>query len=559
MIIDKQQMDLAVIEYLSTDFQAIWLIDLEDMKLTSYKVNPDLAIPGSVDTASSLSNYELARKWYVSNFVVEEHKERVDKCSEVSNILKEISTGKTYTVDYRRICKGKVNYNQLVYAKVNREPDRVTHFLMGFRDVDAFKRADIDELTGLFTRKAFIQHAAEVLQKYPDERFDLMLSDIEDFKDINETYGMKTGDEILRRLAKRLTRIMRPDLLVGRYGGDQFAVLIRNADLEEALLEEGERSLDIIPEGFMPDLVVKYGICRNVSHTDPITIACDHAHIALNAIKHKYGQNLAVYDGAIKNEIERQRVLEKDMHAALTNQEFKVYYQPKHDANTGKVVGAEALIRWEHPKYGFLSPGAFIPLFEQNGFISEADFYVYRRTCDNLVRWKEKGLDLIPISVNASKLTFDKRNIVAEVEHMLESKGLPTDCLHIEITESLMSENMEGLVQKLNDLKEKRLQIELDDFGAGYSSINMLSTLPLDVIKLDMSFMQQFGDPKRGKILEACVKLARSLGYKTVSEGVETKEQLDALKELGVDIIQGYYFSKPLPEEQFEEYLRRHS
>lgn len=546
--------EFAYMDFLFKDYQSLWTVDLKTGKLTLCKMNEVIAIPGTIQYATEKEEFECVRQWYIQNYIVEEHRKRVERETQLDKIVEGISNGDTYVVEYRRIYNNTINYNQLYFAKAEEENGQIVRFYMGFRDVDSMKREELDDLTGLFTRKSFIRHAEELIAKDPDISYSILLSDFVDFKEINEKYGIKIGDEIIKCAAKQFRSSARHDLMVGRYGGDQFALLIKTDELRQLIQHHISYELDFPPH--LPKVVVKYGIFERITKDMRITVACDCAHIAVNSIKHTYGQSYAFYDNALSEALKKQRIIEKDMHQALAEGQFKVFYQPKHDTKTGKMVGAEALIRWIHPVYGFMSPADFIPLFEKNGFIAESDLYVYRRTCENLKRWTDLHLHTVPISVNASKVTFENRNVEEEVSEMLSASGISPDLLHIEITESLMSDDVDDLINRLSALRNKGIRIELDDFGAGYSSINMLSMLPLDVIKLDMCFMEQLKDPKRAKVLQACVDLAKNLGYSTVSEGVETFEQHEFLTEMGVDVIQGYYYSKPLSEEEFEKYLR---
>lgn len=250
--------------------------------------------------------------------------------------------------------------------------------------------------------------------------------------------------------------------------------------------------------------------------------------------------------------------IEQHMEQALREERFMVYYQPKHDTQTGKLVGAEALIRWVHPDLGFVSPGDFIPVFEKNGFIFEVDTYVWGKSCENLRKWRDKGIPVVPISVNSSRveLTDDKKYFERRTE-LAKKWNVPADLLHIEVTETMFGSRMEEVVETLRKCHDYGFGIELDDFGIGYSSLHTLGDLPLDIVKLDMSFVQQLDDPKKERVMTGCVNLIKNMNLKIVAEGVETERQYRRVKELDIDIVQGYYYSKPLPEKEFEEYLMR--
>lgn len=545
---------------LSEEYQSLWIIDSKDLAMRLFWSNEDDSIPGSLEIVSAFNNYATARQWYVDNCVVEQDKARLFEMSSVDNINAKLSEGKPYYIEYNRISAGTINYNQLYFSGIYAEDGTMEHFVLGFRDIDIRKKAERDDLTGLYTRQIFFQKAEKLISDNPDTRFDLSISDIVDFKEVNESYGPKMGDEILKWSGNQLAALISDDVLVGRYGGDQFVIVAPH----DKFLQLGEKQTfsyfdEMASKDNLPKITVKYGIYNDIKPTDSIISVCDKAHMALNSIKHQYGTYVAFYDEKIKSELDVSRKIENSMHKALKEEQFKVYYQPKHDSVTGKLVGAEALIRWIHPEYGFMSPGDFIPLFEKNGFVVETDNYVWDKTCKNLRRWKEAGINTVPISVNASKLTFEQEHLIETYNKSVKENGIDPKMLHIEITETLMTDDVDALVNKLTDIRSEGYKIELDDFGAGYSSINILSTLPMDIVKLDMSFMKQFGDIKRSKVLAACINLAKELGYRTVSEGVELKEQCETLRTLGVDTIQGYYYSRPLPEAEFEQYMKENA
>lgn len=418
----------------------------------------------------------------------------------------------------------------------------------------------VDDLTGVYTRQFFFSQAEERLKKNPDVQYDLQVSDVVDFKKINEIYGVAEADKILKWCADFLSSHMDDKFIIGRYGSDQFIVMAPHDEMQRIIAPElFDGFIKEMQNADIPNCIMKFGMYENIPHDKPVVGSCDKAHIALNSIKYKYGKTRAFYNDIFEDKIGIQRRIESSMREALEKDQFKVYYQPKHDAKTGALVGAEALVRWIHPEFGFMSPGDFIPLFEQNGFIVETDFFVWNRTAQNIKKWQNMGLTPVPISVNSSKLVFEQQDLLEKTQDAVKQAGIDPGFLHIEVTETMMSDDVSALVDKLNALRAKGFKIELDDFGSGYSSMNILSTLPIDIVKLDMSFMRQFGDIKREKVLSACINLAKDLGYKTVSEGVETAEQREKLCSLGVDHIQGYYFSKPLPVEEFEQYMRDHA
>ena len=419
----------------------------------------------------------------------------------------------------------------------------------------AISAVEYDELTGLHTRQAFFHYANLYLRRHRDQRFALLISDIDGFKGINEKYGETVGNDVLKLTAGYIKALNDKVVLAGRYGGAQYVCLVECTDyeLKEDLLDA---IIDKIRSATpIRDLQIKMGVYPDIDHDMPISLLCDRTLLALHSINKQYGKTCAFYDRELQEKQEREQIIEMSMREAYDNEQFLVYYQPKHDAQSGRLVGAEALIRWIHPKLGFLSPGEFIPIFEKNGFITYADFYIWNHTCKNLRKWLDRGIPVVPISVNSSRRDFDYPDYLKMIDQPVNENQLDPNYLHIEVTESLFSDRLEELGHMVQSCRDMGFKIELDDFGTGYSSLNTLGILPLDVMKLDMSFMKQIGNEKKVRVLASCIALAKSLGLHTVAEGVETEEQLNLLRSLGCDRIQGFYYSKPLPEDEFEQYM----
>ena len=418
--------------------------------------------------------------------------------------------------------------------------------------------SDIDEVTGLFNRFAFFRVADTILEDNPDDEFVIYISEVDGIKGYNEKNGKEAGDALLRTIGEYMRNIGDECLAAGRFAGDQFVSLFRKDEkLNSRLLElnvneaysffKGDAGID--------KLRIRCAIYEYIEHGIPISETCDRALLALQTIRGKYGKTIVHYEASVLSEHRKKERIEDSMKEALEQNQFRVFYQPKHDVNTGELTGAEALIRWVHPDFGFMSPGEFIPVFEQNGFISEVDNFVWNRTCQNLNRWINKGLKVVPISINASKIDFMKPDFFDNLHRASTEMNVPPQLLHIEVTESLFTDQMDELVEILTKCQKNGYKIELDDFGSGYSSLNTLSVLPLDIVKMDMSLVKAITNFKNMRVFSACINLAKSLGLKTVSEGVETNEQMWTIRELGGDAIQGYLYSKPLSEDDFEKYL----
>ena len=416
-------------------------------------------------------------------------------------------------------------------------------------------RLERDEKTGLYSKEFFYHFAGEVLRANPDTDYDLICSDVENFRAMNERYGHAQCDHFLKFLADSLQNQLPNLILGGRIGTDVYAFLIEHREdvqWEQVLLGWAPS------EGSYGNFVVKYGLLEHVNHDVEASALCDRATLAIASIKGRFHMNLARFDEEMRQIQIREHQLVQGMMSSMKNREFQVYYQPKYDLRSDSVGGAEALVRWIHPELGFISPGTFIPLFEQNGFVTELDFYVWEETCREIRRLQDQGLPVVPISVNVSRLDFDVPDLAEQIIGLADRYGIEHSLLHIELTESFYGDNPSAIARTLQTLSENGFVIELDDFGSGYSTLSALSVLPLDVMKLDMSIIRQASATHDYSILRYCIILADGMRFQTVAEGVETQEEVDALRVLGCDYIQGYYFSKPLPQAEFEAYLIEH-
>ncbi len=412
-----------------------------------------------------------------------------------------------------------------------------------------------DQLTGVCSKEYFYQYVSRSLEAHPEKKFDIICCDVENFKLINERYGVKGGDSLLRYLASKYQETMKEDEICTRLGADTFAMMKRHMS-EDALEEFSKRVAQGFKDCPVPNLTVKYGIYQDVDCSLPIPSVCDRAKTALRKIKRQYGKYTAVYDESIHVlEMKEQWILD-NMERALKERQFHVYYQPKYDMHTGFMSGAEALVRWIHPELGFMSPGEFIPVFEKNGFIPKLDFYVWEEVCRTLGRWKEEGIPVVPVSVNISRADFNEPCLSERIEGLVDQYGIAHELLHLEVTESAYTEDPQHILDIVSNLRAKGFKIEMDDFGSGYSSLNMLSELSVDILKVDMRFMQRKKSAQKKSILSFIISLGKWLELYTIAEGVETREQVDALRNMGCDCVQGFYYAKPMPEEDFREYLR---
>lgn len=411
---------------------------------------------------------------------------------------------------------------------------------------------EFDQLTGVYSKEAFYQHAAWKIQDNPTGHFSILCCDVKDFKLINEMYSIETGDKILHLIADSLRYYKGDEMLCGRIGADVFAVL--RDDTKKIVESELEPFYaDFSVKSPVESVSIKFGFYGNVDRSIPVSRMCSRALLALEQIKQNPTERIAYYIDWEK----KQQVL-NDFETAVKEKQFKMYLQPKYDIQNDCIGGAEALVRWIHPERGLIPPNDFIPLFEEKGYITQLDFYMWEAACQQLQSWMSEGKELFPISVNMSRLDINTPDLVKKIVKMVNQYAIPREMLHFEVLERAYAENPEKLIKICSDLQESGFKIEMDDFGSGNSSLNMLSILPIDYLKLDMKFLQTESTSDKKSILSAIVSLSKWLGLDAIAEGVERSDQLERLKGMGCRYVQGYYFSKPLPIIDFDEFVKNH-
>ena len=413
-----------------------------------------------------------------------------------------------------------------------------------------------DQLTNLFSKEFFYQQVRQRLRENPDRQYSIICSNIENFKLYNDMFGTAAGDRLLQDIARVMQDMMGDSGICGRFAADRFLCLQERDREKEDRDSFGDSKLEI--SSTVKNLVMRWGIYEVVDRSVPVEQMCDRAQLAADSIKGQYNRYFAVYDDALRGKLLREQAITDAMETALREGQFKVYLQPKYSLHDDGLAGAEALVRWIHPEWGFMSPGEFIPLFEKNGFITQLDRYVWEEVCKLLRNWREKGYAPLPVSVNVSRADVYQDDLTETLRDLVDHYGVEPSQLHLELTESAYTENPSQILDTVAQLRQQGFIIEMDDFGSGYSSLNMLNQMKLDILKLDMKFIQsETAKPVEQGILRFIVSLARWLNLSVVAEGVETREQLERLREIGCDYVQGYFFAKPMPEEEFEALLRK--
>ena len=413
-----------------------------------------------------------------------------------------------------------------------------------------------DRLTGLYSKEFFYQRVRETLRQNSGQNYYLICSDIVNFKLINDVFGVAAGDRLLCGIADMYRRYVGEGGICGHLDADRFACLLEFDDVfTEQMFISANEEINRLQNA--KNVAVKWGIYSVGNQNVTVEQMCDRALLAARSIKEQYGVYYAAYDDKLRDELLRQQAIIDSMETALKEGQFLVYLQPKYRIWDETLAGAEALVRWKHQEWGFQSPAEFIPLFEKNGFITKLDQFVWDKTCFYLRKWDEEGYPPIPVSVNVSRADIYHADIADIMMRTVTKYGLTPSRLHLEITESAYTEDPGQIIETVRHLRELGFVIEMDDFGSGYSSLNMLNQMPIDILKLDMQFVQsETAKPMDQGILQLIMELARRMHLSVVAEGVETKTQLDRLSETGCEYVQGYYFARPMPEGEFETLMR---
>ena len=412
-----------------------------------------------------------------------------------------------------------------------------------------------DEVTGIANMYYFRGQAIELMHKKETDidKLIFLYLDIENFKILNEKYGFIEGNNFLRKFADMTNKIF-SDSIVAHFSNDNFVILTKNEAIEEKL---NTMRRNLLSMNYDIKLGLKVGSYRPESRDCMPFIACDHARYACNTIKKRYNHDYCEYDSSMATSFQKKQYIINNIDEAIKKDYIKVFYQPVINAKTGKVCGVEALARWEDPKYGFLSPADFIQTLEEYYQIYKLDIYVVEKVFQDFAIIKEMGCPMIPVSLNFSRLDFDSITLAEDVENLLQKYSVDKKLIHIEVTESTLSEDDEKLKAILKKFRSNGYALWLDDFGAGYSGLNVLKEYDFDMMKIDMKFLSGFsGNEKSRHILKNIITMAKELNMSTLTEGVETEEAYQFLKENGCEQIQGYLFGRPMPGDEFREKVK---
>lgn len=434
---------------------------------------------------------------------------------------------------------------------------RISRAIELYEDRKLLMATERDNLTNLVTKKYFFEYIKEFNKNNINLEMDAIVINVRKFHLVNELYGYDVGDELLIKISDILREILHNYIgIASRITDDNFYLYIaRQSDYSMFLNENLIKKIKVFKDNIKIDL--RIGI--NASENKNIEDKFDKALLACNSLRNKSNEGICYYDDLMHNkEIYNERLI-NDLDDAINNNEFKVFFQPKYNITYDKprLCSAEALVRWNHKKLGLINPSLFIPLFEKEALIQKVDFYIWNKTANFIKYCKDKLGIYVPISINVSRIDLLTPNFIEEINKIVEKNNISPNDLYLEITESAYTDNSKLVLDIINGLRKYGYKIEMDDFGTGYSSLNMVTNLPIDIIKLDMSFIKNMHKfEKDKKMVEVVLEIAKILNVKVVAEGVEEEAQYKLLKEMNCDIIQGYYFSKPLDCDSFLKLIR---
>jgi diguanylate cyclase (GGDEF)-like protein/PAS domain S-box-containing protein len=457
-----------------------------------------------------------------------------------------------------------------VTAQNLQDDPSIKGIVLNFRDITDKKAAELkirhmafhDDLTRLPNRRAFEKRVSEEIEKESNALFSILCLDVDRFRFVNDNFGFKVGDSLLIEISKRLKSELMEEDMVARMGNDQFLILFTNLvsmdDIHEKIEKVRQLFIDVVSvNNYEFNITPSIGVSFYQGSEDTVDSLLKHADIALYRAKEQGVNKYKVYTPTMDVETYKTFILENDMRVALELGQLSVHYQPKVNVNSNKIIGIEALIRWEHPIWGQISPDEWIPLAEESGYIIKIGEWILKTACIQNKRWQETGLPSIPISVNLSGHQLMHKDVVEVIENCLNISGLDGKWLELEITENILIGQNDLVVETINKIKKLDVRFSLDDFGTGYSSLSFLKHYKVDTLKIDKSFIRDIKEkPESEHIIEAIIKLASGLNMDIIAEGVENLHQLEVLQKLNCTKIQGYLYSKPVTGDKMEILLR---
>lgn len=585
-IFDEKDHVIVAVNKGNTNYESFLLDNFPDWRTVYYRDTSEClkAVSDGVADCLLISSYRLnniARECAKYNLTTIDTGVDLDYCFAVKNGQRQLYSifSKILEIVPSSVVNASLSYYSTEDAKVSIQDYILDHLgivialavailliilILMIRSMQSERKAqrliaatEIDDLTGLYNRNYFLAYANRLYRSHPDKPMDAIVLNLEQFHSVNALNGREFGDHILRTLGKEAQTIaMENHGIAGRFGADRFDIYCRHIEDSEgyqAIFDRLQGKLD--EESQNANVRLRMGVMEWQSGVEPVQMF-DRARVACNMARGHYNRHMIVFDDKIREcEIFEQRLL-NDLQRALDGYEFEVHYQPKYDiqCEPPKLVSAEALVRWRHPELGMISPDDFIPLLERSGMIGEVDRFVWSEAARQIVRWRDMYGVTIPVSVNLSRVDVFDPALEETLDGILSYHGIDHDAFRLEVTETAYTENADQVIKVIEELRGKGYIVEMDDFGTGYSSLNMLSNMPVDVLKMDRAFVTNIEHEKKdSQLVTLILDIAKMLDLSVIAEGVETESQLQMLRNLGCDVVQGYYFSKPLLPSEFEE------
>lgn len=544
-----------IINALGSNFNSVYYVDVDEDKVYAYKVNSAVKsfLGEKIQTIPGYADLMVA---YVAKTVLPEDMETMLQETSIENLRKQFRQKNTYQHDYRIVRDGEIKYCRAKFVNTSGVGE-LHRMVAGFSDISSEKQRELERMayTDPITGGNNYESFKKKLIDCPDDGF-LISMDIHAFKIINSICGVAKGDQTLKGIWRCIKEDLDKHDIAGHINADRFVIFNHEHDKEKVrakLTSLNERLVQLSEKLKVPKIIPYFGITE-WNHGKKVEEAYSEANFAKNQVKDRKDVIYQFYSHDDTVKMLEEKAMEDDFQNALGKEQFEIWYQPKYDPSTNEMVGAEGLVRWRDDDGNIVSPGKFIPLFEKNGYIKILDEYVFTKVCNQQLKWKNSGMNIVPVSINLSRASLYFESVVNRYHEIADEIGVETELVPIEITESaaIDNDNIKGLADKFHN---SGFSLLVDDFGSGYSSLATLNMKCFDTLKIDKSLIDYIGDFSGERLLEHTIALAKELGLYVTAEGVEKEDQVDFLKRINCDSIQGFYYSRPLPTDEFEKLL----
>ena len=534
---------------LASKYEVVYKIDTETGEYTEYSTSDKYRW---AESGYSGTDFFSDTQRNIQMSVYSEDIPMVEENLSRNTLLKNLKAFGKLTLTYRLMVDGVPRYVSLYAVSPD---DEAKQIIISVANVDDAKREmyDVthDMMTGLFTREFLFTRITERLNNDKETPYYILYLDVKNFQVVNDIFGTEFGNQAIKSIADWIRESFSGRCIHGRLIGAAFGVLVPKDEWDPVKTEEGLSKFMIKNQHAEYHVLIHTGVYEIDGSEKDVSVMFDRALLSISTISDEFNVHIAYYDSKIREQLMWDQKISSQLADAIATRQLCPYLQPIADRN-GKIVGAEALARWEHPEYGFLPPFKFIPVFERNGMIVEVDRHMWRCACETLARWKKLGSGMF-ISVNISPKDFYFTDVLAEMKSLVKEYDIDPSKLRIEITETVMMNDADNRMGILDKFRCAGFIVEMDDFGSGYSSLNMLKDMPVDVLKIDMKFLGKSSNTERARIIvHNVISLTKELGIVALTEGVETQPQHEILTDMGCTLFQGYYFAKPMPVKEFE-------